>query len=344
VTKNANTAKQTPFTKRIDSRVLAFARRLKVLGEKERVVVGISGGPDSTALLVILARLRGQLGLRVSAAHFDHMLRTRAEAAADLDYCRALCRMLRVPLAAGRGSVRVRVKRYGETTEEAARKLRFAFLGREARSRKATVVILGHTLDDRAETVLLNVIRGAGLEGIAAMPARAPWPFGEGPDVARPLLELSRKDTERYCRESGFDPREDPTNEMLIATRNRVRHELMPLLRSFNPRIDRALVRLAETGARDSAFVQGAAAAEWERLACHGPGVVSFDRDELRALAPALAARLLRRACQHLGGSPESDRIDELLAVLPRGRTAIDLAGNVTAQIKGDQVTLSTSR
>src|SRR5262249_47702625 len=152
-------------------------------------------------LLIILAHLRKDLSLTITAAHYDHMLRSRAEAEDDRVFVERLCKGLKVPFVTERGDVGRRAKNHGQSVEEAAREMRYRFFGAEAKRTDATAVVVGHTLDDRAETVLLHMIRGAGLDGLAAMPPRASWPFGEGPDIARPLLEVTRAETEKYCAE-----------------------------------------------------------------------------------------------------------------------------------------------
>jgi tRNA(Ile)-lysidine synthase len=325
-------AKRTPFTKRIGARVRDYIRRRDAFRPGERVVVGLSGGPDSTALLIILSRLPNKLGPDLIPAHFDHMLRSRQEAADDVAFCEALCRSLDVPLVTGRGDVKRRARTSGETIEEAARNLRYRFLGQAARKYSATAVTVGHTLDDRAETVMLNIVRGAGLDGLAAMSPRSLWPFGSGPEIARPLLELSRKDTERYCRESGIEPRLDPTNDLPIATRNRMRQELMPVLRSFNPRSAEALARLAEAATADVSFIDGFADSAWREVASRDGTAVVLDRN-LRQLAPVIVTRVLRRAFHKVAGESEIDaeHLRRLVVALEKPRAQLSLPGGLVA-------------
>jgi tRNA(Ile)-lysidine synthase len=326
---------ETPFTRRIDARVLDYIRRREVFRPTEHVVAGLSGGPDSAALLVILSRIAGQLGLCVTAAHFDHKLRSREEAAGDLAFVTELCRAIGVPLVAGRGDVAARVRRGGETTEEAARNLRYRFLGKEARSRSASAIAVGHTMDDQAETVLLHILRGSGLVGLAAMPPRAPWPFGRGPEIARPLLELTRRDTETYCRQSGIEPRRDPTNDLPIATRNRVRHELMPVLRSFNPRVEEALARLAEAAAGDAAFIAEFADSAW-RLLAHRDGEAVLLEKKLGKLPTVVVARILLRAYREISAGDaeiDGDHLRRLAEVIGTNRARMSLPGGLVATV-----------
>jgi tRNA(Ile)-lysidine synthase len=330
----------TPYTRRTEVRVLEYIRRREVFRPGESVVAGLSGGPDSTALLVIFSRLQGELGLCVTAAHFDHGLRCREEAAEDFAFANQVCRELGVPLVSGRGNVAARGRRSGETIEEAARNLRYRFLGGEAKRLNASVIAVGHTMDDQAETVLLHILRGSGLDGLAAMQPRCPWPFGRGPDIARPLLELTRRDTERYCRESGIEPRRDPTNDLPVATRNRVRRELMPVLRSFNPRVAEALSRLAEAAAADAAFIADFADSAWRLLASRDGNAVVLDK-KLGKLPRVVIVRILLRAFREVsGGDAEinSAHLRRLVEAVERPRMRMSLPGGIVAVVNAEHL------
>lgn len=326
----------TPFTKRLAARVLRYVRRHHVLSPGERVLIAVSGGQDSMALLLVLGHLAEELGIEPAVAHFDHMLRSREEARGDEAAVRDLAARLALPLVTGGGDVRSRSRRRRESMEEAARHLRFEFLGRQAKRLKAGVVVLGHTMDDRGETVLLHLLRGSGLDGLVGLRPRSSWPFGRGPALARPLLEVRRGETLRYCREAGVTPREDPTNLLLDATRNRVRHELLPALRGFNPRLEEALCRLGEAAASAVDYLDAAADAEWRSLARLGDEGVTFARRAFGSLAPALRARLLRRAVRHLAGPSaelEAVHIAAVEEALAKRRGSVSLPQGLTASV-----------
>ena len=313
------TLASTRFTAALERRVLGHIRKHRILTSGEHALVGVSGGPDSTALLVILSRLRPKLDIDLTAAHFDHMLRTRREAADDARFVKAVAARLDVPLLNGAADVRASARRNHHSLEDIARRLRYAFLGEQALSTGASSVAVGHTLDDQAETILLHLIRGAGLDGLAGMRPRSAWPFGAGPDLARPLLGIRRGETARYCRELGVDPRADPTNLLPVATRNRLRHELMPVLRRFNPKIEEAVARLADAVAGESGYVDELARSYFTDVASTSPTTVSITRRDLLAGHPAFARRLIRLALEQARGSAtdmEAVHLETLLDAL----------------------------
>jgi tRNA(Ile)-lysidine synthase len=175
------------------------------------------------------------------------------------------------------------------------------------------------------------------------MAPRSPWPFGSGPALARPLLFATREETERYCRESGIEPRRDPTNDLPVATRNRVRGELMPVLRSFNPRIAQALDRFADAAAVDADLLDSMAAAEWARLAKVRPGAVAMEKSALGTLHPALARRLVLRAAASVGGRPSTlgaEHVAAVLAALSAHAAEVPLPGGRTAVVDSRVLTV----
>ncbi len=228
----------------------------------QRVCVAVSGGADSTALLLALwgANREGSapLGVVLSAAHVHHGLRG-AEADDDEAFVRALCAAHGVPLTVFPVDTAARQAAEGEGVEEAARELRYAALTGLLDRGEVDVIATAHTLDDQAETVLMKLLRGAwteGLGGISPKVARGPAGPQRGParGVARPLLRLSRAEIEAFLAARGQSWRVDSSNADRSMTRNRVRHELMPLLREFNPRVADMLANVAELARDDQAY------------------------------------------------------------------------------------------
>jgi tRNA(Ile)-lysidine synthase len=198
------------------------------------VVVAVSGGADSTALLLILADLAEELGIVIHVAHFDHRTRPK-QSAEDADFVAKLANRIGAPIRVGRAEKPTK-------TEDAARTARYEFLRRAASEIGARTIATGHTRDDQAETVLLHLTRGSGLAGLAGM-----RPLREG--LARPLLAIGRVDTLAVCRAARIRPRTDPTNRSLKFARNRVRLEVLPKLAKINPRAPEAIARFAEAAA-----------------------------------------------------------------------------------------------
>ena len=331
----------------LERRVLQYVRARAVLRPGERLLAAVSGGPDSTALLLILSRLAPGLDVTVTAAHFDHGLRGLSAARRERVYAEDLCRRLGVPLQVGAGDTRAHARTHGLSREEAARELRYAFLGEAAVAAGCSVVVTGHTADDQVETVLLHIIRGSGLAGLAGMAARGSWPLAgrEGVDVGRPLLCLRRQEADRYCQEEGLQPVVDPSNVSPAFLRNRVRLELLPLLRQYNPRIDSALLRLAEAAGVDLAVLEGMAA----DVVSSGGGerAVVLSRGCLAGLPEGLQRRALRLAVRRLVGDLRdlhSDHMDALLAGLARPWRVgyhLDLPRGLRFDVGYEEATLS---
>ena len=226
-------------------------------GNDSILVLGVSGGSDSSALLYSLHRLQESHRLRLHVVHLNHNFRGD-EADEDARFVESLANELNLPATVEKQDpTEYRRDRSISSFEQLAREMRYIFMARVADELGASAVAVGHTADDQAETVLQHVLRGSGLHGLQGMTESAPWPWPMGyPNlrIFRPLLGVTKKDTLAYCRELGRDIRDDSGNYLSRFTRNRVRHRLLPLLADeFNPRVREALARLARTAASPNA-------------------------------------------------------------------------------------------
>ena len=217
-------------------------RSLELSFSESTIVVAVSGGADSVSLLLALEELRklGKLGLRIVAAHFNHGLRGK-ESDVDEAFVRVLCSDRNIELSVSRS-----IKKHLSNIEQGARIERYEFLRQTALNVNASAVLTGHTVDDQAETLLLNLIRGSGIRGLSGMATVRELTRDEGHiKLVRPLLTWARRgDTENYCRELNVNYRFDTMNEDEVFTRVRIRKVLLPLLLDFNPKI---VERLSDT-------------------------------------------------------------------------------------------------
>lgn len=301
------------------------------------ILVGFSGGADSTVLLrLVLAAAGGRRGvprLPVVAAHLDHAL--RPDSADQARFAENAARALGVPFVGERRAVAERAQRERLSLEAAGRAERLDFLAETARARGAKVVALGHTASDQAETVLLQLARGAGGLGLAAMPPVRDDP--RGVRIVRPLLSATRAEVAALAAAEGWPCYTDPSNDSPDFTRNRLRREVLPLLRrTANPAADRALARTAALLRDDEAFLSAAADSAWREIAAvsveEGCPVARAPAAGLREAPPALARRLVRAGLAAVRGHLrriECAHIEAVraLAAAGRGGTACDLPG-----------------
>lgn len=307
---------------RLPQVVLRFIRKHNLVRENELLVVGVSGGPDSVCLLHVLASLRNTLGIKLHIAHLNHVLRG-AESDGDADYVSALVRKLEIPATIERRDVKAHQKKHRLSVEEAAREVRYAFFSEVAYSLGADTVAVGHTADDQIETILMHLVRGTGLAGLRGMQplSNLRSPGVNSLKIVRPLLETGRVETEAYCAAHNLSPRSDSSNQLPDYLRNRIRSQLIPLLREYNPDIDKALLRLASAADSDLTYIGAETSRLWGSVAREQSEGVAIDRAEFSRLQPALKRHLVRSALQRLLGELrdiESVHIESLVEALEK--------------------------
>ena len=291
-----------------------------------RLAVGVSGGADSVALLRALHAQTNSLGLVLHVAHLHHGLRGD-EADADLALVRALAADLGLPFHESRVDTPSEAASAGESIEEAARRLRYAWFRRLMAETPLDAVATAHTRDDQAETVCAKFLRGAWTEGLSGIHPVVVFPEGR---ILRPLLAATRAEVEAYLTGLAQPWREDSSNRHLTYTRNRIRHELLPLLESWNPRLRDHLAQMAELARDEEAWWQSELARLAPQILLAGKPVrgggrasgtgLALDVTRLAALAPALQRRLLRYAATQLGVSPDFPSTEALRSLALGGR------------------------
>lgn len=310
--------RQQPLPKR----VLRFIEEHELFRVNEPLIVGLSGGPDSVCLLHILAGLKRTLGMKLHIAHLNHLLRG-AESDADAEYVSGIAHDLGIPATIERRDVKAYQREHRLSLEEAAREVRYAFFSKVAASLSTGTVAVGHTADDQIETILMHLVRGTGIAGLRGMQPLSTWSLPDGAQlrVARPLLGVRREETEAYCAAQGLSPRRDSSNYWPNQLRNRVRSQLIPLLREYNPDIEEALLRTARAADADLAYINKEVSQLWGHAARERPDGIAIDRAEFSSLHPALKRHLVRSALQRLLGDLqdiESVHIESLLEAMSK--------------------------
>jgi tRNA(Ile)-lysidine synthase len=297
-----------------------------------RVAVGLSGGADSVSLLRALTARSAELGLVVHAAHLHHGLRGE-EADGDRDFCRELAAGLGLPFheagvdTAGEARANPESGKGSETIEEAARRLRYAWFRRLLGAGEVDAVATAHTLDDQAETVLARFLRGAWTEGLAGIHPVLDFPEGR---IVRPLLMVTRAQVEEYLHGLGQMWREDSSNRHLTYTRNRIRHQLLPLLETWNPRLREHLAQTAALALDEEAWWEEEMKRLTSQLILEGQPVrggdraagsgVAMDVTRLGALLPAVQRRLIRQAAGRLKATLDFQATEALRKLALEGR------------------------
>ncbi len=328
----------------------------------ERICVAVSGGADSTALLRALLSRRAELGIVLTVLHVEHGL--RGAAARDAAFVAALAKEWELPCEIVAVDTPRRVAERKESVEEAARNLRYQVFRAVLADGKADKIATAHTLDDQAETVLMKLLRGAWTEGLSGIhPVFRMDAKTNAGTVIRPLLAVPRTQVEAYLRALGQPWCEDETNQSADFTRNRVRHELMPILRTYNPQIEQILAHVAANARAEEHHWQQELARLLPQLLLPGkpvrgggrsvatqPGFasVALEIARLKSLDAGLCRRILRVAAEQCGATLDFDATERLLAMVLGGHTAttskrLELPGGVLAQRSARELRLERS-
>jgi len=304
-TKNGGRAVWPPML----HRVVKTIRARELFGPGAHLLVAVSGGPDSVALLSLLCRLRASWHVRLTAVHCQYGLRG-TESDGDQASVESLCRKLEVPLHVRRLDARGR----GASLQEAARDLRYDVMTEIAETCGAERIAVGHTADDQAETVLLWMLRGAGLTGLSGMPA------ARNGLIVRPLYETRRNDLLEYLYDEGLSFRRDSSNDKPIYLRNRIRQDIMPVLQRVAPSAVEVLCRSADICREDDRYLDEQVALLCEgRVSWSPDGAWSIDRAFLTRLPRAAQRRVVRNLCRRSDGrhrSPSIRTIDRLIRIV----------------------------
>lgn len=307
----------------------------------ETVLIGVSGGPDSLVLLHILSRLAPAYALQLHVFHLNHLMRGAA-AEADAAFVARTAEQLGLPATVLSSDVPAYIKANNVSPEDGARQVRRELLRQVADEIGADRIALGHNADDRVETFLMRLLRGAGLDGLRSIPP-------VNGQIIRPLSDVWRADIEAYCLKAGLQPRTDETNLELDITRNKVRHELLKLLEAeYNPNIRAELRREMSSIDEDAALLSDLAHQAFTAAAERDKALIRLDRNALAALPVALQRRLIRLAALELAGDPQPlgfAHVADILAKVMEGKSGavLDLPGGLSAAREYDTIVIKVS-
>jgi tRNA(Ile)-lysidine synthase len=312
----------------LESRVLEYINKNDLFFPGEKVIVAVSGGPDSVCLLNILFRLKSRLGIDLHVVHLNHQLRDK-ESDADSRYVARMSKRLQVPSTIEKQDVSAYRRKMGISMEEAARELRYEFFARIASEEEAACVAVAHNQNDNVETILLHILRGTGIAGLRGLQPKQVLQLGEDRlcvNIVRPLLNITREETVEYCSKIGLKPRIDSSNRSLKFTRNRIRHQLLPELKTYNPRIDDALLRLSNIAKEEISFLEELTAQLWSDNVEELGNALSIDIKRTLHLPPVVQRQLLRWSVKYLSGNIkdiEAEHVEEMLDFMqkPSGKT-----------------------
>ena len=301
-------------------RLAQVLRENRLIAEGDKVLVAVSGGADSIALLHLLQRLSGTFPFSLVAAHLDHCL--RSESQEDAAFVTAVCRGMGVELVSEQCDVAALATELGTGLEEAGRQARRDFLERIAGTKKCSVIALAHHADDQAETILFRMLRGSGLSGLAAMRLQTGV-------YIRPLLVFSRAQLRDYLQQHDLAWREDASNSDLSFSRNRIRHQLLPLLEQFNPRVSAALNRLSRQASDEESYWSDFAEQFLDRYGVKNPDGFAVDVTALISLSRAERRRILRAFLRQVSprlANVDFEHIEQVESLLAADRPQAELA------------------
>lgn len=243
----------------LEDKVLDTINKYKMINRNDRVVIGVSGGPDSMTLLNILNNLKEKLNIKIYVAHINHMIRQEADE--ETEYVKEFCAKIGVEFFVKRIKVEEEAKRMKIGTEEAGRNIRYNFFEEVAKKVGANKIATAHNENDNVETVLMNLIRGTSISGLKGIEK-----VRDGRYI-RPIIECKRNEIEEYCNENNIEAKHDKTNDENIYTRNKIRNLLIPYLqKEFNSNVIESINRLSNLAAEEREFINKIVEREYNRL------------------------------------------------------------------------------
>ena len=325
----------------IFEKVRSTINKYKLIEDGDKIVLGLSGGPDSICLLHILNRLKEEMNIEIYAAHLNHQIRG-LEAQKDALYVSNICDDMGITFFVKSINVPKYCLEHGLSIEEGARKLRYEMFNEIKDKTKANKIAVGHNLNDQAETILMRIMRGTGLQGLRGIE------YIRENGIIRPILDIDRKDIEDYCKHYNLNPRIDESNLENIYTRNKVRLELIPYMKdNFNPNVIESIVRMSNSLKTDSDYIEDESNIKYKEVSNKIEDYINIDIKGYTNLHKAIKTRVLRKAIKDLLGDTnfvDQKHIEDIMELEPESKLdkKITLPRGLFAYRRKNNIVLTT--
>lgn len=293
----------------LEEKVRKTIREFNLIEKNDSIVVGVSGGPDSMTLLSILLKLKEEFHLKIYVAHVNHMLRENA--IKDEEYVKEFCKKNNIEIFIKKANISEIAQKEKIGLEEAGRNIRYNFFEEVLKNTKSNKIAIAHNLNDRAETIIMNTLRGSGVSGLKGIEAKRK-------KYIRPLIEIERYEIEKYCIENKINPRHDESNDDNTYTRNKIRNIVIPYIKNeFNPNIIKTLNRLSEIIKEEDEYVQSETEKIFkEILLTDEKNKIEFDPRKFNEQEKVIQKNLILLAIKKVKGSTqgiEKVNIDDII-------------------------------
>jgi len=270
----------------IKDKVLETIKKYNLINEGDKIVIGVSGGPDSICLLHILHALKEKLKIEIYVAHVNHMIREVADS--ETEYVQGICRKLNIECFVKKVDILKLAREQKKGTEEVGRTVRYEFFDEVLAKTNSNKIATAHNSNDKAETVILNILRGSGLSGLKGIEV-----LRDGKYI-RPIIEIDREDIEKYCEENKLEPKIDESNSENIYSRNKVRNEMIPYIKKeFNQNIIKTINRLSEVATEENEYMQKITKQEYDKISKIENDVIILDLKKFNNLELVIKRRLI---------------------------------------------------
>ena len=297
----------------VEEKFLQTIKENNLIEKNDVIVIGVSGGPDSITLLTCLNKYKQKLNCRLVVAHVNHLI--REDSTEDELFVENVCKKMQIPFYKKRIDILKIAKEEKRGTEEVGRKERYAFFDEVAKKEKVNKIAIAHNLNDNAETVLLNLIRGSGLKGLEGIQPK------EYEKYIRPLIECSREEIEDYCDKNNLMPRIDSTNKENIYRRNIIRNELIPFLKELNPNIAQTLSRTSKIIKNNNDYIEKIANEKYLELRQKIDNSIYFEIEKFNKESLIIREILIFKAFEEIKGSTrniDKINIDDIVKMAER--------------------------